>query len=522
MSAPSRVRSDTLGSVTLSDVVAGVSVALIVIPQSMAYAELAGLPPHHGLYAASLPLIAFALIGSSPYLQTGPVALTALLTLGALSPLAPVGGPQFVQLAALLAVVVGVARVVIGWVHGGWLLYLMSRSMMTGFLAGAAILIVASQLPGALGSEAVTEGVLGRAWWSLTTAESWDVEAIGLSLATVAVIVVCKRIHAFIPGVLIATVGGILYSVATAYEGGTIGAVAAGFPLASLNLPWASIPNLLLPGIVISLVGFAEGASIARLFASQDRARWDADRELLGSGLANLVAGVTSGLPVGGSVSRTSVNRLAGARTRWSGLITGVSVLAFLPFAAVLSPLPRAVLAGVVMAAVSGLMRPREFVSVWTISRPQGLVSLGTFTFTLILAPRIDLAILVGLALSTSAHLWREMTPLVDGTREGSSLHLAPSGVLWFGSAAALEERILGQLSQEPDVTKVVVSLGALGRIDLTGAYTLMELADYLREAGVELQLVDVPGHAIRVLSGVGLRQDGGPAGPDPPPDRGP
>ena len=151
-----------------SDVIAGLSVALVLIPQSMAYAELAGLPPHHGLYAAGLPLIAAAFLASSPYLQTGPVALTGLLTLGALLPLAPSGTAEYARLAALLALVVGVARLLVGMLKAGWVVYLMSHSMMTGFLSAAAILIVSSQVPGALGGVAPLQlGVLPRAWYCL-------------------------------------------------------------------------------------------------------------------------------------------------------------------------------------------------------------------------------------------------------------------------------------------------------------------------------------------------------------------
>ena len=180
------MRSDPPGRIGRSDILAGISVALILIPQSMAYAELAGLPPHHGLYAAGLPLIAAAFLASSPYLQTGPVALTGLLTLGALVPLAPVGTAEYAKLAALLALVVGVARLAVGMLKAGWLVYLMSRSMMTGFLSAAAILILSSQLPGALGARVSPDlGVLQRAWFALSHPAGWEGTAIGLALFTV-------------------------------------------------------------------------------------------------------------------------------------------------------------------------------------------------------------------------------------------------------------------------------------------------------------------------------------------------
>ncbi|KPJ83870.1 MAG: hypothetical protein AMS19_02820, partial [Gemmatimonas sp. SG8_23] len=315
------MRSEPPARISRADVVAGLSVALILIPQSLAYAELAGLPPHHGLYAATFPLIFAAFWASSPYLQTGPVALTGLLTFGALVPLAPIETAEYAALAALLALVVGVARLAIGLLKAGWLVYLMSHAMMAGFLSAAAILILSSQLPGALGV-AVPEGtgVLGGAWFALGRPGAWEAAAVGLSAFTIAVVVGAPRIHPLLPGVLIAAVVGFAFSVLTGYEGATVGEIPRGLPPFSVDLPWARLPSLIVPGLVISLIGFAEGVSIARLFASQERQRWDADREFVSKGVANVVAAISAGLPVGGSLSRTSVNRIAGAQSRWSGL----------------------------------------------------------------------------------------------------------------------------------------------------------------------------------------------------------
>jgi len=501
------MRADPPARLSRGDVVAGISVALILIPQSMAYAELAGLPPHLGLYAASLPLIAAAFLASSPYLQTGPVALTALMTFGALSPLATTGTLEYAALAALLALVVGVARIAVGLLKAGWLVYLMSHSMMNGFLSAAAILIMSSQLPGALGSDAPSGGVLQRAWWSLTTPDSWELASIGLAAFTVVLVSAGRRIHPLVPGVLIATVAGSAFSVVTEYSGPTIGNIPGGLPPFSVDLPWARLPQLIVPGIVISVVGFAEGVSIARLFASQERQRWDANREFLSKGVACVVSAFISGMPVGGSLSRTSVNRLSGAHSRWSGLVTGVTVLLFLPFAAVLNPLPRAVLSGIVIAAVWAVVRPRALAFLWELAPAQALVGWGTFVLTLFLSPHIDQAILVGVTLSAIVHLWREITPKLTARREGDTLYLEPSGVLWFGSARGMEDRLLARLADEPGLTRVVLRLGGLGRIDLTGAYTLVEIVDHVEGAGIEMTLEDVPEHAARVLKAVGVHR---------------
>ncbi|MDG2283418.1 MAG: SulP family inorganic anion transporter [Longimicrobiales bacterium] len=488
------------------DVLAGLSVALVLIPQSMAYAELAGLPPHHGLYAAGLPLIAAAFLASSPYLQTGPVALTGLLTLGALQSLEPLGTVEYAKLAALLALVVGVARILVGVLNAGWVVYLMSHSMMAGFVSAAAALIVASQIPGALGGAAPIElGVLQRAWHGVTHPGEWEAAAIGLTAFTIAVVVVSARIHPRVPGVFIAATVGLAFSVSTGYTGVTVGEIPSGLPPFSLDLPWEMLPTLLIPGLVISVIGFAEGVSISRVFASEDQQYWNADREFLSKGMANVVAAVTSGLPVGGSLSRTSLNRLAGAKSRWSGLVTGVAVLAFLPFAPVLSALPRAVLSGIIIAAIWKLVWPRDLVRVWRISPIQALVAWVTFGATLVMAPHIDRAILLGIALSAAVHLWRELKPTVVSARTGDALMVDVSGVLWFGSAAALEDSLLEQIADEPNLQRVVVRCAGLGRIDLSGAQVLRDMVDHARRVEIELTVTDVPDHAVRLLSAVGL-----------------
>jgi len=515
------MRADPPGRLSRADVLAGVSVALILIPQSMAYAELAGLPPHHGLYAASLPLIVAAFLASSPYLQTGPVALTGLLTFGALAPLAPVGTAEFAALAALLALVVGIARLAVGFLRAGWVVYLMSHATMTGFLSAAAILILASQLPGAVGAPAPEGGVLPRAWWSLTNPATWEPASVGLSVLTIALVAGARRVHPLVPGVLIASLFGVVFSVVTEYDGRTVGAIPGALPPLTLDLPWSRLPALVVPGIVISVVGFAEGVSISRLFASQDRQRWDADREFLSKGMANVVAAFTGGLPVGGSLSRTSVNRLAGARSRWSGLVTGAAVLAFLPFSSILSPLPRAVLSGIVMAALWSLVRPRELLALWALARPQALVGWTTFALTLYLSPQIDRAILLGIALSALVHMWRERTPHMTAERRGETLIAEPSGVLWFGSAPALEDSLLARLAEEKDVSHVVVRLAGLGRIDLTGAYSLAELIEHGRAAGIRIELEEVPSHAERVLAAVGAIRSAAEETGEPRPDGG-
>ncbi len=483
-----------------ADVIAGLSVALVVIPQSLAYAELAGLPAYRGLYAAALPSLAAALFASSPYLQTGPVAMTSLLTFGALTALAPVHSVEYIALASLLALVVGLARVALGFVRLGWVAYLMSQPILAGFTTGAAILITASQLPTALGVQPPEGRLLVRAWWALTHVGQWEIASVVLAVATVAIVFGGRKVHALFPGVLAALALGLGFSVIAGYGGSVVGDVPAGLPPVSLSLPWAELPRLIVPGVVIALVGFAEPAAIARTYATQDRQPWSPDREFVSQGAANLAAGLSGGFPVGGSFSRTSVNRMAGGRTRWSGAVTGIAVLAFLLVAGVLAPLPRAVLGAIVIAAVVKLIQFRPLVHLYRYSRPQALVAWTTFTATLVLAPRIERAVLVGIGLAVFIHLWREIRLHVSARYQDATLRLSPKGVLFFASAPTLDDVLIQELAAHPDTERVVIDLSGLGRIDYTGAIALKDVTDDARQAGLKVELTGVPPQARRVL----------------------
>ncbi|GMR12012.1 MAG: SulP family inorganic anion transporter [Gemmatimonadota bacterium] len=487
----------------LRDIVAGISVSLVLIPQAMAYAELAGLSSAHGLYAAAVAPVAAAFFASSPYLQTGPTALTALLTLGALLPLAATGSAEYAALAALLALIVGGVRVLVGMFGAGWISYIMSRPMLDGFTSGAAVLIVATQLPGAVGLVTPDVGVLPGLWWTVTNLGSWEPAALVLTGSTVALILGGRRFHPLVPGVLIAAALALIFSILTGYDGPTIGVMDSGIPAIALDLPWRAVPGLLIAGVVIAFVGFAEASAIARLYAGQDRMAWSPDREFLSQGAANLAAGLVSGLPVGGSFGRSALNRISGARTRWSGAVTGLAVLAFLPFTSVLSALPRAVLSAIVIAAVASLIRVPDMVRVWRLSRAQGFVTWTTFTLTLALAPRIELAVLFGVLAAVGVHIWREMRPGVKTWSEGDEVHLEPSGVLWFGSAQFLERALLEGLHEARDAHRLIIHLGGLGRIDLSGALVLQDVLDRAAGLGLEVELADEPSHAHRILDSV-------------------
>jgi SulP family sulfate permease len=487
------------------DLVAGITVALVVVPQALAYADLAGLPAEQGLYAAGIPLLVAAPLVSSPYLQTGPVALTAILTFGALSAVAEPGSERYVELGLLLALLVGAVRLGIGLTHGGVLAYLLSRPMLIGFVPAAALYIAASQLPTALGATRLEEDVLARAAWTLVHPGAWSLPAVVLSVLVAATMLGARRLHPLVPGVLIAVVAATAWSALTGYDGPQVGEIDVGTPPLSLDLPWGDVATLIVPAAIIAVVGFAEPASIARSFAGKDRLAWDADREFVSQGAANVAAGVCGGMPVGGSFSRSALNRQLGARTAWSGAATGACVLLLMPLVFLLADLPTAVLAAIVITAVGPLIQVAAGARLWRHSRPATLIAAGTFVSTLAFAPRIERGVLVGVGLSVGNHLWRELRIDRESRVEDGVLHVRPLGVLWFGAAEILEDIVSSELSRHPEAEALCLNLDSIGRLDLTAALTLRAAIDDARRAGMEVEVVGVQDRDRRLVDGVVL-----------------
>lgn len=481
-----------------SDILAGLSVALVLIPQSMAYAELAGLPPQVGLFAAALPPLFAAPFVSSPYLQTGPVALTSLLTFGALEGIDEPFSARYVALAALLAVMVGVFRMLLGAIRLGTVAYLLSNPVLSGFTTGAAILIVASQFPRAVGADLEDNGVLGTAFDAITSPGEWNSTAIVFSVVTATLMLGGRRMHPLFPGVLIAVLASVVLSRVIDYDGPVIGELPGDFPQLQLDLPWGSTPGLIPAAAAIALVGFAEPSSIARAFAAQDRQTWNANREMFSQGVANLVSGLSGGFPVGGSFSRSSLNRLAGATSGWAGATTGVTVLLVLPLTPLAESLPRAVLAALVITSVVKLINLRRLVVLVRESWPQGVVGFGTLAATLGFAPRVERGVLVGVVLAISVHLYRELTVTVSHQIRAGTLTVRPQGVLWFATVPQIERLVRTNVAEHPEITTVRFDLSGVGRLDYTGAATLELVIATLRASGVKSKIVNIPPGAKR------------------------
>lgn len=483
-----------------SDVLAGLSVALVLIPQALAYAELAGLPGEVGLIAGTLPAIAAAVFVSSPYLQTGPTALTGLLVIGALAPLAATGSAEYIKLAALLAVMVGVFRIILGVARMGIVAYFVSESVLLGFTTGAAILIISSQVPTIVGVSAEGSRVMGRMLAAVGAPDTWSWPSVAIALVAGAATLAGKKIHPLFPSVLFGVGLAWGLSFLVGYDGKQVGELPNAFPSLQVDLPWAQVPTLIVPALIIALIGFAEASSIARTYASIERTSWSANREFVSQGAANLVAGLSGGFPVGGSFGRSSLNRNAGARSGWAGAVTGLALLCVLPVSNVFATIPKPALAGVIVTAVYKLVRFREIFAVSRRALPQALVALATAVATLALDPRIDLAILVGIGLSVLVHLGRELVVGVDVAELDGVLTVSVAGVLWFGSATRAVDKVRSIIDAHPDTRRVEIDLAAVGRIDLNAATELTGLLEELDGRGVEVALVGVPGHAQRVL----------------------
>ena len=489
---------------TLGDIIGGVSVALILIPQSLAYANLAGLPPALGLFAAAFPPLVFAVFASSPYLQTGPGALTSLLTAGALAGagLEP-ETEAYIAAAALLALVVGVVRLIVGIARLGSIVYLMAEPVTIGFTSGAGVVILSSQLPRALGVELPANiagwgNPIARAGWALVHPQNWVITAIAISVVTLALMLRGRKLHRLFPGVLAAVVLALVFSRLFDYSGAVIPEISAGFPEWSLDLPWSSTGSLVIGGVVIALVGFAEPASIARSFAAEDQSSWSSSREFFASGLANVTASLTGAYPVGGSFSRSYVNRFAGAETRLSGAITGLVVLAFLPFTSLLDGLPDAVLGAIVIGAVFGLIKPRRLARLWTRSPWQASLAWATFIATLFTPPNVQYAVLFGVFITAVFHFWRPFSIEVEAGSE--SLNLRPRGLLWVATNGKLKRQLVEIIEADTGRGPITVNLDRSTAIDAAIADAVAGGRAAAGRAGRAFSVTNAPDGAAPIL----------------------
>jgi SulP family sulfate permease len=494
-----------------SDVIAGVTVAMVLVPQSMAYAQLAGLPAYYGLYASFLPPMVAAIFGSSRQLATGPVAVVSLLTAAALEPIAAANPEGFLAYAVLLAVLVGLFQLFLGLFRLGVLVDFLSHPVVIGFTNAGALIIATSQMGKLFGVTAVQADHHYEKVWSMIEAavHNTHLPTFGMAVLAFAILILMKKYAPRLPGVLVAVVITTVIAWLSGYAeagGKIVGKIPEGLPAFTIpDFNWEAVKTLMVTAITISLIGFMEAISIAKAMAARTRQRLDANQELVGQGLSNIVSGMFSGYPVSGSFSRSAVNIDAGAVTGMSSVVTGLVVgIALLFLTPLLYHLPQATLAAVIIMAVVNLVKIKPIIHAWHAEPHDGVVAVITFALTLFFAPHLEEGILIGVLLSLVLFLFRSMRPRVaelsrfhDNTMRDVSVHdleTSPKialfrfdGDLFFANAGYFENQILQMVADKPELRFIILDAEGINAIDATGEEVLSNTIERLHAQNIEL-----------------------------------
>jgi sulfate permease, SulP family len=522
------------------DLTAGIITAILLVPQGMAFAMLAGLPAQVGLYASILPPVLYALFGTSRTLAVGPVSVAAIMVAYALQGLPP--GTDPIAAALVLALLSGVILLGMGALKLGVVANFLSHPVLSGFTTAAAIIIVLTQLPSLAGLQ-LPEGwrpadlplllshaslhpvtlLIGICSAALLLATGRPLQraliAIGLNPLRAGIVSRTGPLIVVLLATVVVTLGGFAGSDQVA----VVGAIPGGFPVLGLQFPSLEFTLRLLPAaFFISLVGYVESVSIAKVLASRRRERIDPNQELIGLGAANAAAAIAGGMPVAGGFSRTMVNYGAGARTQLASIITAALVaLVTVFFTPLLENVPRAALAAIIIIAVVKLIDVRGAMAVWRYDRVDGAVF--ALTVAGVLAIGIEAGLALGIAASLASFAWRAARPhvAVIGRIRGSEhfrnvrrhevetwshiVFIRVDENLTFANTAYLESAISAEVSGRPELEHVVLVMSSVNAIDSTAFETLERLFEALREAGVTVHLSDVKGPVMDRLEGTGF-----------------
>ncbi|NNE65062.1 MAG: sulfate permease [Pyrinomonadaceae bacterium] len=507
----SRLRNYSM-SMLSKDFGAGLTVAVVLIPQVMAYAILAGLPPVHGLYAAFLGTAVAALWGSSSQLSTGPVALVSFLVLTSLVPLAAPESPQYVFLAIALALLIGVIQLVMGIFHLGFIMNFISHSVIAGFTTAAAVIIASTQIPGLFGfSTKKQEIVILNFYEIFSSLPSTHYLTLAIGVGSVAFMIFCKRVisKAFPAGLIVMAIGIALgYFMQLESQGvKLIGDINAGLSMPRIpQISAGQIIALFPSALIIAIVGFLEAYAISKSISSKTKQKTDVNQELIGQGLGNIVSSFFRGYPIAGSFSRTAVNFNAGAVTEISSVFVSVFVLlTILYFTPMLYFLPRTVLSAIVIAALVDLIEFSQFRETFRLSGTDGIVISTTFLFAFISQP--DYAIFIGILVSLILFLRKTIAAKVyalvfyfDEERfrrirdDNRILDFADLLILridmsvFFANAYNIAEQIESMAEKKgADLKYICINFSGVNYVDVSACEVFAELFEELNEKGISI-----------------------------------
>ncbi|HEY6911565.1 MAG TPA: SulP family inorganic anion transporter [Myxococcales bacterium] len=512
------------GRTLRADLVAGLTGALVVLPQGVAFATIAGLPPEYGLYSAMVPAVIAALFGSSWHLISGPTTAISIVVFSVVSPLAEPGGPDFIRLALTLTLMVGALQLAMGLLRMGALVNFISHTVVIGFTAGAAILIASSQLKNFFGVE-IARGASFHQTIRALVAQAGKIDPYVTSVAMITLLsgMALKRRYPRLPYMIGAMLVGSIAGAVVNHLAGTqvirtVGALPATLP--PLSLPIFSVPlfkELAGSAVAVTMLALTEAVSIARAIAVRSEQRIDGNQEFIGQGLANLLGSFFSSYASSGSFNRSGLNYEAGARTPLAAVSGSFFLAAILLLVAPLAAwLPIAAMAGILMLVARGLIDVKHIKGIVKASRPETGILAATFLATLFLD--LEYAIYVGVGLSLALYLNRSSQPAVrvvapdhrDPRRRFSSEGLAECrqlkivevhGPLFFGAIGHVQGRLQQMADQNPQQKHVLIVADGISFADIAGAEMLASEARRRQKEGGGLYLVGVRQRTMEMLS---------------------
>jgi SulP family sulfate permease len=515
------------------DLLAGLTVWAVLVPEALAYATLAGVPPVVGLYAAPGALVLYAAFGSSRHLTTGPLSASAALSAAAIADMATTGTEEFIALTVVLTLVVGALSVLAGLLRLGFVANFISTPVFKGFIVGLALTIIVGQLPEIFGIEGGSGDFFEKAWDLITNLGETHAATLAVGLGSLALVLGLRRISPAIPGSLVAVALAIaaanLFDLA-GHGVHLVGAIEGGLPAVGVpDIAAGDFLDLAPAAAGIVLISFAEGLAAAKTYAAAQHYEIDADRELIGTGAANLASGLSSGMVVGGSLSKTAVNAGAGAKSQLSGLIVAaLTILTLLFLTGLFEDLPEATLGAVVIAAVIGLVDIPSLRRLYRVhskrlrgiygpaARPDFIAAiaamLGVMVFDLLPGLFIGIAASFLLLLYRSSHphvarlgkvsdsgLWEDRGRNPDAAETPGVAVLRIEGELFFANAEAVRTAVR-RAARGEGIVGVVVDGEAVPAIDVTAVEMLGKLVEDLGRDGVQVALAADVGQVRDVL----------------------